>query len=1047
MEATNHQQHRSNYDALFCTACGPDATSMSQSVAVGILRGSNVSMEGLKQIWALAAHRGLPSLGLDEFYVAARLVAFAQTHGAASVGPQVVSALDALSLPLATFGAAYDQPAPAAERPYDSRAREYYLALFRGVAGGDEGSSIGGRAAVGFFTASGLPKEMLRHIWSLADCASVGALNAARFEMGCRFIALAQSGRGSSVSPLELELARASDPSFDAQLARFEGHALPPAAEEPLGPPPTPEPTPSPAAGAAATAADAAPDAEAELTPPPSSPPPADGLATTTPVVGVPTTTNDAHYATLFDQLDAAAGGSGVLGGGTCAGFLQRSLLSKVDLRQVWALASEGEAELDRAKWTTALKLCAVVQSGADIHRATSAAQVLTAHPMPPCVILDGIASSPQQEEVGVAAGVAAAAELELVAGDDGSNSSNAGGGGGHDEEEEKAYYERLAASIVGSDGKISGGGAFPLLVLSGLPKETLKEVWDLADPNGLGHLTSDAFGMACRLISLVQHGRPLSIDAAQRFRELDLALATFDKHPAVVASPAQTSQPSQPISSRDDADGRAVSIDDAFGSMGGDDSDAFFTNTPEGVGSGGGALAKVGDESAAPPPRAAALSIDDAFGMVAENSGVAVEGGGDDGSDDEDDWGGFAAADDGAVAAAVETEEAGAEASATAGGGGGGGGVQEQSELSAPPSPEGGAATTTTTTASLTPAVTPLVNPAIAALSTPIGRSISIDDAFGDADVGDFYDAYSSGGGGGDFYGGGDAYSSGGGGADVFGSGAAVAVSSDPMVLAAPTATAANVGNDSDDDDEWGDFAGDDGAVAIAAAVPAAEEEEVSGGDGVEDDAEEWGGFSEGGAAPSALSIVTPPEEEVTSVVAGPVPDGFVRADCSSDAMESVRVLEWPSDGSFEDILDALIDCGRFEEAAMCAEHCRASADRDRFQREMEQAIATQHFEKCISLRENIAEAESRVRGEDAVAQWRALESQDSSSSGGASIRLMAAEVRQLVGSRLPPSLDAVGDAFADSFGSSEQEDLVESMAQPLTVADKYSQARLSYR
>jgi hypothetical protein len=58
-----------------------------------------------------------------------------------------------------------------------------------------------------------------------------------------------------------------------------------------------------------------------------------------------------------------------------------------------------------------------------------------------------------------------------------------------------------------------------------------------------------------------------------------------------------------------------------------------------------------------------------------------------------------------------------------------------------------------------------------------------------------------------------------------------------------------------------------------------------------------------------------------------------------------------------------------------------------------------------------------------------------------------MAAEVRQLVGSRLPPSLDAVGDAFADSFGSSEQEDLVESMAQPLTVADKYSQARLSYR
>ena len=138
--------------------------------------------------------------------------------------------------------------------------------------------------------------------------------------------------------------------------------------------------------------------------------------------------------------------------------------------------------------------------------------------------------------------------------------------------------------------------------------------------------------------------------NAGAKFRELSLPWATFDRPAAVplppsslaVAPPAaEIAIPSRPV---------AVSIDDAFGEMG---DASFFAGGRE---EGGDALSppamamefgagELADADVASAPRAAALSIDDAFGMVDAASSVSVASTGGDGGDDDDDdeeWGEF---------------------------------------------------------------------------------------------------------------------------------------------------------------------------------------------------------------------------------------------------------------------------------------------------------------------------------------------------------------------------------------------------------------------
>lgn len=63
----------------------------------------------------------------------------------------------------------------------------------------------------------------------------------------------------------------------------------------------------------------------------------------------------------------------------------------------------------------------------------------------------------------------------------------------------------------------VSGGVSRPLLEASGLPLPTLGMIWNLADPENVGHLTLFNFCVAMRLIAHAQQGNPISMEYANK--------------------------------------------------------------------------------------------------------------------------------------------------------------------------------------------------------------------------------------------------------------------------------------------------------------------------------------------------------------------------------------------------------------------------------------------------------------------------------------------------------------------------------------------------
>ena len=71
---------------------------------------------------------------------------------------------------------------------------------------------------------------------------------------------------------------------------------------------------------------------------------------------------------------------------------------------------------------------------------------------------------------------------------------------------EEKAYFDQLFAKAdANRSGQLSGSIAVGFLMTSGLQKEVLKEIWNIADCNQLSLLRPQDFYIAMRLISMAQ--------------------------------------------------------------------------------------------------------------------------------------------------------------------------------------------------------------------------------------------------------------------------------------------------------------------------------------------------------------------------------------------------------------------------------------------------------------------------------------------------------------------------------------------------------------
>ena len=77
------------------------------------------------------------------------------------------------------------------------------------------------------------------------------------------------------------------------------------------------------------------------------------------------------------------------------------------------------------------------------------------------------------------------------------------------------ATYDRwFAAADADADGRLTGADAVAFFQRSGLPRDVLARVWDLANSSRAGYLDRAAFHKAMDLISLAQQGRPVTKEA-----------------------------------------------------------------------------------------------------------------------------------------------------------------------------------------------------------------------------------------------------------------------------------------------------------------------------------------------------------------------------------------------------------------------------------------------------------------------------------------------------------------------------------------------------
>ncbi|KAJ1752905.1 hypothetical protein LPJ79_000892 [Coemansia sp. RSA 1821] len=81
-------------------------------------------------------------------------------------------------------------------------------------------------------------------------------------------------------------------------------------------------------------------------------------------------------------------------------------------------------------------------------------------------------------------------------------------------EREQRAYTYLLSILDPHKEGTIEGQAAVPFFQKSGLPDAVLGGIWQLADTDSKGHLTTQEFNVAMKLISLSQANRPVMLSS-----------------------------------------------------------------------------------------------------------------------------------------------------------------------------------------------------------------------------------------------------------------------------------------------------------------------------------------------------------------------------------------------------------------------------------------------------------------------------------------------------------------------------------------------------
>ncbi|KAJ2851816.1 Epidermal growth factor receptor substrate 15 [Coemansia brasiliensis] len=113
-------------------------------------------------------------------------------------------------------------------------------------------------------------------------------------------------------------------------------------------------------------------------------------------------------------------------------------------------------------------------------------------------------------------------------------------------EREQHAYTYLLSLLDLPKEGIVEGESSVPFFQKSRLPDAILGDIWQLADTNSKGHLTTQEFGVAMKLISLSQAKRPVALSNLNE----DVCLPEFHgiNWPQVLGSSRTTSMPTSDL-------------------------------------------------------------------------------------------------------------------------------------------------------------------------------------------------------------------------------------------------------------------------------------------------------------------------------------------------------------------------------------------------------------------------------------------------------------------------------------------------------------------
>ncbi|EQC29380.1 hypothetical protein SDRG_12843 [Saprolegnia diclina VS20] len=178
------------YDTLFVLADEEKAGTLGGRSAVSFFSKSGLDKTVLREIWTIADARQTSQLLIGDFYVAMRLIAMAQQGQPAThqrflelaQTPFTVAILQGVPPPA--------MPAPPAAGPSyaildDEKAK--YNGIFRQYDTDNDGF-IQGHEAATLFQMSGLDRENLRTVWTLADRTSDGRLDVTEFYIAMHLI-------------------------------------------------------------------------------------------------------------------------------------------------------------------------------------------------------------------------------------------------------------------------------------------------------------------------------------------------------------------------------------------------------------------------------------------------------------------------------------------------------------------------------------------------------------------------------------------------------------------------------------------------------------------------------------------------------------------------------------------------------------------------------------------------------------------------------------------------------------------------------------------